>query len=357
MRTLMLPPDATPRAWGELHGETFRYEIQALAELREWLSLEIGRFESAAQLREIAAAHLPALEAYDPALYQELCGIAAGAAIDPALVVILNHYTDLRDIVPDEAVGDEGCSILYDRTPEGAVLAQTWDMHASAIPYALMLNVPATDAGPEAWVLSLTGCVGMAGMNTAGVGVSINNLRSTDARVGVVWPALVRRALRAQRVEEARDTILQAPIGSGHHYMVASAEGAYGIETSGQLRKVIYAGEATPYVHTNHCLDPEVAACSAVSAASSTQERFSLLSESLARSPLTRPADAWIHLGSHEGYPRSVCSNLATPQNPHASATCSAISMDLGRRRVYAAEGFIHAVPAQPFPFREVGGG
>ncbi len=35
----------------------------------------------------------------------------------------------------------------------------------------------------------------MAGVNSSGVGVTINNLSSTDARIGVIWPALVRKAL------------------------------------------------------------------------------------------------------------------------------------------------------------------
>ena len=39
----------------------------------------------------------------------------------------------------------------------------------------------------------------MAGMNTARVGIAINNLFSTDATLGVVWPAMVRRALAAAR--------------------------------------------------------------------------------------------------------------------------------------------------------------
>ncbi|WP_225154586.1 hypothetical protein, partial [Bradyrhizobium sp. NBAIM08] len=88
-------------------------------------------------------------------------------------------------------------------------------MHATAIPFVMMLHVPGADGAPGAWLLSLTGCLGLAGMSAARLAVGINNLYSKDATVGVVWPAVVRRALQLASAPAARDAILTAPIGSG----------------------------------------------------------------------------------------------------------------------------------------------
>ncbi|MEZ4609969.1 MAG: hypothetical protein R2838_06930 [Caldilineaceae bacterium] len=39
---------------------------------------------------------------------------------------------------------------------------------------------------------TITGCVGMIGMNEHGVAVGINNLLGRDGRPGVHWPFVVR---------------------------------------------------------------------------------------------------------------------------------------------------------------------
>ncbi|HUH02735.1 MAG TPA: C45 family peptidase [Kofleriaceae bacterium] len=350
MRTLHLPASASPLEWGRIHGETFRGEINSLADIRVYLTGSVGGFPSAAEVLRVARLHLPVLEAYDTALYHELVGIAEGAATSPERLGVLNHYTDLRDLDPSKVqspAGDDagGCSVLYAKAPGGAVLAQTWDMHATAIPYVMMIRTPG------AWVLSLTGCLGMAGMNRDRVGIAINNLHSTDARVGVVWSALVRRALRTRTAAEARDLVLGSPVGSGHHYLVADPDHAFGIETSGRLREVIYDGVPPHYVHTNHCLLPAVAAVSTIPPTSTTHDRYAWLERSLAGEPIANVEDAWERLGSADGYPRSVCTNMSTPSNPHGTATCSAIAMNLATCEVLAGGGFIHNVAPERFGF------
>jgi isopenicillin-N N-acyltransferase-like protein len=381
VRVLELPAGGTPRQWGQLHGESFRGEIQSLAAIRVYLCTKVGNFATEEEVRRAATAHLPILQAYDEALHQELLGTAEGANVRPEEIVIANHYTDLRDLSPDpakwtlapiadapreattgaqvstgrdagarDAQGD-GCSVIWAETPTGRVLAQTWDMHATAIPYVMVLGVPAHDDRPAHRVLTVTGCLGMAGMNSARVAVAINNLFSTDATLGIVWPAMVRKALAAPTAEAARDVVMRSPIGSGHHYFVADLERAFGIETSGTRRKQIFEGsaEVRDYCHTNHCLDPDIAASSKVPPTSTTYDRYTWLRANLAARPLADLADAWRRLGSQEGWPRSVSTNLATPQNPHGAATCGAIAMNLDSGELWAQAGFITNVAADRF--------
>lgn len=353
MRTLIVPADQAPTTRGEIHGESFRYEIASLAELRLHLTQQRGGFSTTDEILALARQHLPVLAAFDAALHAELMGIARGAAIEPEHVIVLNHYTDLRDIQPKSSADasdlEDDCSVVYARTDAGALVAQTWDMHASAMPYVMMLGVPACDDRPAAWLLSLTGCLGMAGLSAGGVAVAINNLHSRDARVGIVWPALVRRALCEPSAASARDVIGRAPLGSGHHYLVADRDAAFGVETSGTKQTVLFHGDAPSYVHTNHCLDPELAACSHVAGGSTTHDRYDWLAESVAQRPIADMADAWSRLGSVEGYPRSVCTNMATPHNPHAPATCGAIAMKMDAGTVWAAAGLTHNVKPEIF--------
>ncbi len=371
MRQLELPAGKSPTEWGRIHGETFRGEVKAIAAIRAYLCTKVGGFKSIADVRTAAAAHLPVLARYHLGLYEELLGIAEGAAVPPEDIVIANHYTDLRDLDPDPrtwhpaperddaeaayghargagatGLGGDGCSVIWSETPTGRIVAQTWDMHATAIPYVMMLHVPESAEGPAASLLTVTGCLGMAGMNAARVSIAINNLFSTDATLGVVWPAVVRRALHKKTAQAARDVVATSPIGSGHHYFVADRQAAFAIEASGTRRKQVFSGGAV-YCHTNHSLDGDVAARSKVPATSTTYDRMSWLEASLAASGVADLGDAWRRLGSEDGWPRSVCTNMATPESPHGAATCGAIAMNLDTGELWAQQGFIHNVAAE----------
>jgi isopenicillin-N N-acyltransferase-like protein len=199
--------------------------------------------------------------------------------------------------------------------------------------------------------LSITGCLGMAGLNKRGVAVAINNLNSTDARLGVVWPALVRKALRCPNATAARDVVMTTPIGSGHHYLIADRDAVFAIETSGTRRKQIFDGERPYYCHANHCLDPEVAARSKVPPGSTSFDRQAWLDRDLARAPVSGLDDAWRRLGSQDGWPRSISTTLATPENPHGPATCGAIAMNLETLAIWAKAGFITNVLPDSFGF------
>ena len=167
MRVLDLPAGKSPREWGRIHGESFRGEIKSLAEIRVYLCTKVGGFHGHDQVTAAAKRHLPVLERYHHALYEELLGIAEGAIVSPEEIVVANHYTDLRDLDPDperwqpaptqddpamalmnavapgaESLGGDGCSMFFTPTASGRILAQTWDMHATAIPYVMTLRVP-----------------------------------------------------------------------------------------------------------------------------------------------------------------------------------------------------------------------
>ena len=161
-----------PRDRGRAHGEHFRSRIHEIARIRVDLALAQGKLGSEAALLEVCRKHLPVLAAFDHALHDELLGIAEGADLDPTRVVCLNHYTDLKDIA------DEECTSAAAMTPDGPVFGQTWDMHGSVEPYVCVLELDGLNA------FSITGCLALAGLNDAGLGVCINNLKSHDARVG-----------------------------------------------------------------------------------------------------------------------------------------------------------------------------
>ncbi|MDC0675267.1 C45 family autoproteolytic acyltransferase/hydolase [Nannocystis radixulma] len=349
-----------PARRGEAHGEMWRAEIRELAELRAALALKKGSFADRAQLDAIARLHLPLLDNFSAPLAAELRGIARGAAVAPEAVVILNHYTDLRDVPPsvlegpcpeDPVVSDilhdlntaddpGGCTAVYLPGQGTPVLGQTWDMHGTAEPYVRAIRIRPRSNDDELVCFTLTGCLGMTGVSAQGVAVTINNLSSTDGQVGVVWPALVRAMLACASAREARDLLLRTRLSSGHHYMIADGRDFFGVETSGQLKVVTQHGARAAHIHTNHCFDPVLRRHEAVPKASTSFRRMELATTLYVQQ---RPQDApalWTMLSSHEGYPRSVCSHIDDAGgDPSASKTCGRMIVDLTRGEVLVGRG------------------
>ena len=199
------------------------------------------------------------------------------------------------------------------------------------------------EGAPAATVLTLTGCLGMAGINAHGVAVLINNLTSTDARVGVAWSALVRRMLREPTVEGAAQVLDAAPLGSGHHYLVTDGREAVSVETSGQRKRELARGAGTRLLHTNHCLAPDLRAVERVPDGSTTYIRYDHLARQVDALPAAGvTADALAGaFASHEGYPSSLCIHMTRPAgaSPHAVDTCAAIVFDHAARRMLAVRG------------------
>jgi isopenicillin-N N-acyltransferase-like protein len=351
----------TPREIGRAHGEARREDVRALAAIRLELVAKKAPHMDEAGLLALAARHREPLERFDAAGAEELDGIAEGAGLTWERILVLNAYTDFRDVAerwrPGDGDGDgdgdgvgergdEGCTALYvppGRSATGAPLvAQTWDMHPSAEPYVLALRVRA-DGAPPCVVFTVAGCVGMAGLGAHGVACVINNLRPDDGRVGVSWPTLVRRVLRERTVAAAAGLFDGVPAGSGHHYLVADAGGAaISVETTGRRSRTTWLGGAAPFVHTNHYLDGELATHQVALGRTTTHERFTCASALLAghRGPVSL-AHLYAVLGDHGGHPRSVCSHLASVE-PDMSKTCGALVADLGARTLHATRGCAH---------------
>lgn len=262
IRVLDLDGDALAR--GRAHGSSHAEEIIEYAVDRLTLSGE-GTTFTPDDLRELAARCLPAHERYSADLTAEMVALADAAGIPVEDALIVGGYTDFIDLVRAEAGTartDDTCTavIVPDRRASGAgFLAQTWDMHASATPHVVMLDIR-PDTGPASLVFSTVGCLGQIGMNEAGIAVGINNLTAADGRAGVTWPFVVRQVLAQTDFEAAVAAIVDAPLAGGHNFLVFDADGrGVSIEAMPTATHVETLG-SQPLVHTNHCVAPSTRA-------------------------------------------------------------------------------------------------
>jgi len=194
---------------------------------------------------------------YSPDLFDEMSAMAEAAAITVPEAVVVGGFTDLIDLVRAEGpapVVDE-CTAVLD--PVAGVYAQTWDMHASAGEFVIMLALQ-PDSGPAAFVQTTMGCLGQMGTNEAGIGVGINNLTSIG-RPGVTWPFVVRKVLQQTDLDDAVKCVLDADLAGGHNFAVIGPEGhGVNIEAMPTTTKVTRV-DSRPFAHANHCLDEETA--------------------------------------------------------------------------------------------------
>jgi isopenicillin-N N-acyltransferase-like protein len=194
-------------------------------------------------------------------------------------------------------------------------------------------------------LLTVTGCLGMAGMNASRVGDRDQQplLDRRDARRRVAGDGAPRAARGHRRA--ARDVIVASPIGSGHHYFVADRN-----ERSRSKRRARAASRSSRAA-TESTATRTTASTRRSSAQQGARREHDVRSHALARArsrsaPLRDLDDAWQRLGSEDGWPRSICTNMATPERRTAR--------DLRRdrdeprhRRVWAQQGFVHNVAAE----------
>jgi len=254
---------------GYQHGQAYAADIRELTEERTHLSMDgawVGRTATHDQVMAVADACLDHHYAYAPAIMREIEGMAAATGLSVRDLVIANGFTDFVDAVynlDDERVEPDlvatNCTAFMTgraATAEGwNLIGQTWDMHATATPYVILLK-GTPDDGPAFMTFTVTGCVGMIGMNAHGIAVCINNLMDSSGKPGVTWPFVIRKLLMQDNIEDALACITQAPLAGGHNYMLADAEGnAYNIEAmSTAVHVEPLTGDAL--AHANRCLAP-----------------------------------------------------------------------------------------------------
>lgn len=277
---------------GRAFGETCRESIQEFYEIRVRIAIEQalvygGRTIDESIVLEAAHACLKPTEDYHPDGFDELRGIAEGSNLSTAQILALNGLTDIRDYVAWSGNADE-CSafvVAGDRTADGELLCgQTWDLATNNMPFVLGVHrIP--DNGPQTWTMTTVGCLSLIGLNDSGIAVGTTNVRTTDAKPGVVYLSILHKMLAQTTLDDAIQCVETAPRTSGHFYFAADAHGkGAAMECTGSqfdLERV----DSGVYVHCNHCLLPKHQAFEGPEPSSSSLYRTARLQELFEANP------------------------------------------------------------------------
>jgi isopenicillin-N N-acyltransferase-like protein len=277
-------------------------------------------------LEHLASLQYHASQKFAPQITEELLGISEGASLSVTDLVILNNYTDFRDI----DLTDEGCSTVHLQNETHTLSGQTWDMHRSAKNYVCTIKINPCPEAPAQIIFSLIGCVGLMGFNQYRLGMGVNNINTKKAKAQVIWPVLVREILRQKTIANMRTKLINAKVTSGHNYLLSGLDGGEHWEVTPGLAKIaseIKLGEEGGIFHTNHCINPEIQKLEdQASLSSTTFSRYLLLNKKIPKIKTLK--DFYGLLTDHEEYPKSICSHYESGlQDP--SFTCGGAIGDL----------------------------
>lgn len=266
---------------GNQHGRKYRESIIGLAQTRlnycslpYWTERETPRDEVLALSERCVDEH----RSYSPALMEELDGIAAGTGLSLAELIVLNGFTDFREVVKtlgrrrtrsprDVTVRPSNCTGVLaasaEDKPAEALFGQTWDMQPEAEGSVIALHAKPIGQ-PSVAMMSLQGCIGMIGMNDRGLSVGITDLEGRYGQIGVTWPFVVRKMLQQSSLDEAVKCLENVKLAGAHCYMILERGGR------GCCIEAMPAGmhverlSDRKLVHTNHCLWPKMKTIEAV---------------------------------------------------------------------------------------------
>lgn len=325
----ILDASGSPSAIGNTHGLAYAEEIRTYMNARVGLvmsGLWSGGPLSRTDVLDIAESMLPAHQAFDVSLHEEMLAMASAAGITPAEAVVVGGFTDFVDTVRaavggpmPESVIEDDCTamIIPDGRADGAgILGQTWDMHDDATDHVILLRVHPDDA-PPAIVFTTTGCMGQIGMNAEGVCVGINNLVGVDGTPGVNWTSVVRGMLKTSSASDARDVLLGADLAGAHNFLIFDKSGVgFNVEAMPSARPVAELA-GTPIVHTNHTVMDEATAKQADKAPGlmdSSSSRYDTATNMLAEGAID--VDRVIEITRE---PNTICQAPVAPYNIESS--------------------------------------
>lgn len=246
---------------GRGHGSSCSQMIQKYLDDRMTLTAQEewgGKIVDRDLILELAEGTLEHHERFSESLFVEMVTMGKAADITPAEAVVVGGFTDLVDVIRTRvgsAPAEHNCTAVIN--PQAGFYAQTWDMHASAGEFVVMLKLDPL-IGPDVLVQTTAGCLGQMGMNEAGISVGINNLTAMG-KPGVTWPFVVRKVLEQTDLESAIDVVVEAPLAGGHNFGVMGPDGhGANIEAMPNGCKVTPVSQS-PFVHSNHCLHPSTA--------------------------------------------------------------------------------------------------
>ena len=199
---------------------------------------------------------LRALKKYDPTMLDEMHGISEGAGVDFEDILTLNARSEvLMTLKASGSDLQDGCTniaVSKERTENGhTLLAHNWDWKQAQSEATIVLKIHQQNK-PDILMLTEGGIIGKFGINSSGIAVAMNALRTPGCIEGVPVHCVLRGILNSTTLGDAIAAIVSYPTASSSNYLLAGSCGeVLDCERVGEDYSVIYP-ENDLLTHANY---------------------------------------------------------------------------------------------------------
>ena len=267
-------PDITPSPLIEVSGNSRERGRQYGEQARDRILRGIEHYSEQLEAKSLSAKDIarlaerfePTVAAFDPTYTDEMRGIAEGAGVDYASIMLLNARTEILKLAEREGAGpdtdpSDGCTglvVMPNATSDGNLIhAQNWDWKAECAETTVVLKV-CRDDGPDYLTYTEAGALARSGMNAAGISITANYLESErDYRnLGVPLPFIRRKVLECEKVGQAMQAVYTTRKSCANNMMISHCAGvAIDFECAPDETFLVKPQDGL-LVHANHFQSP-----------------------------------------------------------------------------------------------------
>lgn len=340
----------TPYKRGALMGEAFaEATAQSVAANRRYLAAHQLDGDS---LEAILAPYVAASTRAVPDLVDQVRGVADGSGQPFLDVFFANAFEEVYGIVERRTpapVPLERCTGVALRSPGRTLLGHNEQWYpGDEGTVGVVLDV--SDDGPAVLAPVAAGTLPLVGLNEYGAAVGTMSLSATDERVGVPRAFVARTILEASDREDALARASHPDRAGGYSYLCAFAGGDVCVIESTATTAALLDLD----VHTNHALDPVVAAaaCSPSPGSRSRLTRARALAEAA-----TPTVDGLARLlADHQGGVQDICVHPDPEEGDDGSTILFAMICDVESRSMWLSPGHPCTAPFAQFGFDDAPG-
>ncbi|MDR0840500.1 MAG: C45 family peptidase [Christensenellaceae bacterium] len=334
----------TPFEIGLAHGTQAREEVLVSLHTYKTLFNHYGGLtweEAICRAKKFEAA----IAAFDADFIEEMRGVAEGAGVKYEDILTLNVRSEILFAAPPAPEGCTAVAICPERTAEHHMLhGQTWDWIPFQEPAMCVIKI-IQRGKPNILMLTEGGIIGKIGLNSCGMGVTLNAMSVPgSAAGGIPLHILLRAILNATGYVDAMKKCIKGHCACAANIMLSLRDGeALDLELVPGDYDVFYAEEGY-MVHTNHlCSERLRAAYKDLNreSAPSTHLRYGKADKIVRGAKEKFDAQKlWELFCDHNGYPDSICyhPDMLLSANVRGS-TVATIVMDVTRLEMLASVG------------------
>ncbi|MDJ0841436.1 MAG: C45 family autoproteolytic acyltransferase/hydrolase [Acidobacteriota bacterium] len=233
-----------PEDIGFQHGRLLKDRVQACYKYYTETLFDSEKID----LKHYGEQYLNLIGGHFPDYETEIRALASGADMAPWQIAVINARTEIHLLGVMDKIANE-CTALYFKNDR--IIGENWDWMRELEDIMALLEIERPD-GHKILMLAEPGIIGKVGFNSAGLGVCLNIIHGPGFQLGIPIHILLRAALDATSIQEARKRIRTCPFWTYSNILLGDDNGRSAcLELDGGQMKEVDYGADLP-VHTNH---------------------------------------------------------------------------------------------------------